>query len=172
VKEKIFREAIETMPAIAWIAGPDGTIQFRNQRWVEYTNLSQVPKRKELRKLLIHPEDLDRIERRLDERYARGEGFEEEMRIRRADGEYRWFLSRAVPLRDKRGKVVKWYGVATDIQDRKHAEQLQTDLAPINRVSSMGELVASISHELAQPITVTTAHARASLRWLQRDRPI
>jgi PAS domain-containing protein len=43
VKEKIFREAIETMPAIAWIAGPDGTIQFRNQRWVEYTNLSQVP---------------------------------------------------------------------------------------------------------------------------------
>jgi F5/8 type C domain/His Kinase A (phospho-acceptor) domain len=83
----------------------------------------------------------------------------------------RSFLSRAVPLRDKRGKVVKWYGVATDIQDRKHAEQLQTDLAHINRVSSMGELVASISHELAQPVTVTTAYARASLRWLQHDPP-
>jgi signal transduction histidine kinase len=93
------------------------------------------------------------------------------MRIRRTDGEYRWFLCRAVPLRDKRGKVVKWYGAATDIQDRKRAEELQADLAHTNRVSTMGELVASISHELAQPITVTTAHAKASLRWLQREPP-
>jgi signal transduction histidine kinase len=93
------------------------------------------------------------------------------MRIRRTDGEYRWFLGRAVPLRDKRGKVVKWYGVATDIQDRKRAEELQAELAHTNRVSTMGELVASIAHELAQPITVTTANAKASLRWLQRDPP-
>jgi PAS domain S-box-containing protein len=170
-KEKIFREAIETMPAMSWIAGPCGAIQFRNRRWVEYTGLSQIPKLKELRKLLIHPEDLDRSERRLDARYASGDPFEEEMRIRRADGEFRWFLSRAMPLRDKRGKVVKWYGVATDIQDHKRAEQLQTDFAHTNRVSTMGELVASISHELAQPLTVTTAHAKASLRWLQRNPP-
>jgi signal transduction histidine kinase len=80
-------------------------------------------------------------------------------------------LSRAVPLRDKRGKVVKWYGAATDIQDRKRAEELQAELAHTNRVSTMGELVASISHELAQPIQITTAHAKASLRWLQRDPP-
>jgi C4-dicarboxylate-specific signal transduction histidine kinase len=93
------------------------------------------------------------------------------MRIRRTDGEYRWFLSRAVPLRDKRGKVVKWYGAATDIQDRKRAEELQAELAHTNRVTTMGELVASISHELAQPLTVTTANAKASLRWLQRDTP-
>jgi signal transduction histidine kinase len=59
--------------------------------------------------------------------------------------------------------------VANDIEDRKHAEQLQADLTHASRVSTMGELVASISHELAQPITVTTAHAKASLRWLQRD---
>jgi len=61
--------------------------------------------------------------------------------------------------------------VATDIEDRKRAEQLQADLTHASRVSTMGELVASISHELAQPITITTAHARASLRWLQRDPP-
>ena len=102
---------------------------------------------------------------------AGGEPFEEEMRFLRTDGEYRWFLIRAVPLRDKRGKIVKWYGVATDIEDRKRAEQLQADLTHTSRVSTMGELVASISHELAQPITVTTAHAKASLRWLQRDPP-
>jgi len=76
-----------------------------------------------------------------------------------------------VPLRDKRGKVVKWYGAATDIEDRKRAEQLQAEFAHTNRVSTMGELVASISHELAQPLTVTTANAKASLRWLQRDPP-
>src|ERR1700749_3825421 len=93
------------------------------------------------------------------------------MRIRRADGEYRWFLARAGPLRDKRGKVVKWYGAATDIQDRKRAEQLQANLAHISRVNTMGELVASISHELAQPIMTSTVNAKASLRWLQHDPP-
>ena len=61
--------------------------------------------------------------------------------------------------------------MANDIEDRKRAEQLQADLTHTSRVSTMGELVASISHELAQPITVTTAHAKASLRWLQRDPP-
>ena len=66
---------------------------------------------------------------------------------------------------------MRWYGVATDIQDRKRAEELQAELAHMNRVSTMGELVASISHELAQPITATTNNAKASLRWLQRDPP-
>jgi signal transduction histidine kinase len=66
---------------------------------------------------------------------------------------------------------VKWYGAATDIEDRKRAEGLQAELAHTNRVSTMGELVASIAHELAQPITATTNNAKASLRWLQRDPP-
>jgi signal transduction histidine kinase len=122
-------------------------------------------------KTAIHPEDLDRIVRRLGASFASGEPYEDEMRVRNSDGEYRWFLGRAVPQRDKRGKVVKWYGVATDIQDRKRAEELQAELAHTNRVSTMGELVASISHELAQPITATTNNAKASLRWLQRDPP-
>jgi PAS domain S-box-containing protein len=171
LEERKLREAIETIPAMAWIVGPDGAVRFRNRRWVEYTGLSQLGKAEKVGTIAVHPEDQDRIVRRLDASFASGEPFEEEMRIRRTDGEYRWFLSRAVPLRDKRGKVVKWYGAATDIQDRKRAEQLQADLAHTNRVSTMGELVASISHELAQPITVTTANAKASLRWLQHDPP-
>src|SRR5580698_4889485 len=101
-----------------------------------------------------------------------GEALDYEARLRRgSDGVYRWFLIRAVPVRDKHGKIVKWCGAGTDIEDRKHAEQLRADLTHASRVSTMGELVASISHELAQPITVTTAHAKASLRWLQRDPP-
>jgi PAS domain S-box-containing protein len=170
-EERKLREAIETIPTMAWIVGPDAAVQFRNRRWVEYTGLSQLGKEEGDGTIAVHPEDRDRIARRLGASFASGEPFEEEMRIRRTDGEYRWFLSRAVPLRDKRGKVVKWYGAATDIQDRKDAEQLRADLTHASRVSTMGELVASISHELAQPLTVTTANAKASLRWLQRDPP-
>ena len=171
-EERKLREAIETIPAMAWIVEPGGAVQFRNRRWTEYTGLPQSGKTEEVGTVVaVHPEDRDRIERRMDASFASGEPFEEEMRIRRTDGEYRWFLCRAVPLRDKRGKVVKWYGAATDIQDRKRAEELQAELAHTNRVSTMGELVASISHELAQPLQITTANARASLRWLQRDPP-
>ena len=170
-EERKLREAIETIPAMAWIIGADGAVQFRNRRWVEYTGLSRSEKSGEVGTVAVHPEDRERVVRRLSASFASGEPFEEEIRIRRADGEYRWFLCRAVPLRDKRGKVVKWYGAATDIQDRKRAEELQADLTHASRVSTMGELVASISHELAQPITITTAHAKASLRWLQHDPP-
>jgi PAS domain S-box-containing protein len=170
-EERKLREAIETIPAMIWIAGPDGVVQFRNRRAVEYTGLSQLGKGEQAGEISVHPEDRDRIARRLGASYASGEPFEEEMRIRRTDGEYRWFLSRVVPLRDKRAKVVKWYGTATDIQDRKRAEQLQADLAHTNRVSMLGELAASISHELKQPIAAAMANAQASLRWLKREQP-
>jgi PAS domain S-box-containing protein len=170
-EERKLSEAIETIPAMTWVTGPDGAVQFRNRRWVEYTGLPELGKAEGVGTIAVHPEDRDRIVRRMGASFASGEPFEEEMRIRRTDGEYRWFLSRAVPLRDKRGRVVKWYGAATDIEDRKRAEGLQAELAHTNRVSTMGELVASIAHELAQPITATTNNAKASLRWLQRDPP-
>jgi C4-dicarboxylate-specific signal transduction histidine kinase len=120
----------------------------------------------------VHPDDLKRVTERWRESRTTGEPLEYEARLRRgSDGAYRWFQTRARPLRDNRGKIVKWCAVATDIEDRKHAEQLQADLTHASRVSTMGELVASISHELAQPITATTNNAKASLRWLQRDPP-
>jgi PAS domain S-box-containing protein len=137
-EERKFREAFETLPAMAWIAGPNDALQFVNRRWVEYTGLPQVENPKEIRKVAIHPDDLDRIERILDASIASGEPVEEELRFRRIDGEYRWFLCRVVPLRDKRGKVVKWYGTATDIQDRKRAEELQAEFAHTNRCQHDG----------------------------------
>jgi PAS domain S-box-containing protein len=81
---------------MAWITGPDGAVQFRNRRWVEYTGL---PEAEEVGTIAVHPEDRDRIVRRMDASFASGEPFEEEMRIRCTDGEYRWFLCRCVPLR-------------------------------------------------------------------------
>ncbi|HMG86232.1 MAG TPA: two-component regulator propeller domain-containing protein [Terracidiphilus sp.] len=169
-QEKKFRDAVETMPALAFVADPKGNRTFMNRGWLEYTGLS----REEASgwEKAIHPNDLNRITERLRVSERTGQPLDYEARLRRgSDGVYRWFLIRAVPVRDKRGKIAKWCGAATDIEDRKRAEQLQADLTHASRVNAMGELVASISHELAQPLQITTAHAKASLRWLQRDPP-
>ena len=171
-QEKKFREAVETMPALAFVADPSGNRTFMNRGWLEYTGLSPDEASASGWEKTIHSDDLSRIAERWRTSEKTGEPLDYEARLRRgSDGVYRWFLIRAVPVRDKHGKIVKWCGAATDIEDRKHAEQLQADLTHASRVSTMGELVASISHELAQPITVTTANAKASLRWLQRDPP-
>ena len=112
---------IDTIPTMAWSLRPDGVVDFVNQRWLDYTGLSfadalEQPKR------TMHPEDLPRVVEKWLNDMAAGESSEDEMRLRRADGEYRWFLIRTVPLRDEQGNIVKWYGVAIDIEDRKQAE--------------------------------------------------
>jgi len=171
-QEKKFREAVETLPALAFVVDPSGNRTFMNRGWLEYTGLSPEEAPASGWVKTIHPDDLNRITERWRASERTGEPLDYEARLRRgSDGVYRWFLIRAVPVRDNHGKIVKWCGAATDIEDRKRVEQLQVDLTHASRVSTMGELVASISHELAQPITVTTAHAKASLRWLQRDPP-
>ena len=171
-QEKKFRDAIETMPALAFVADLRGHRTFMNRGWLEYTGLNPDEASTSGWEKTVHPDDLIRFTERWHVSETTGQPLDYEARLRRgSDGAYRWFLIRAVPVQDRRGKMAKWCGVATDIEDRKRAEQLQADLTHASRVSTMGELVASISHELAQPITVTTAHARASLRWLQRDPP-
>ena len=171
-QEKKFRDAVETMPALAFVTDPNGNRTFLNRGWLEYTGLSSEQASGSGWEIAIHPDDLKSVTERWRESQATGESLDYEARLRRgSDGVYRWFQTRARPLRDNRGRIVKWCAVSTDIEDRKNAEQLRADLTHASRVSTMGELVASISHELAQPITVTTAHARASLRWLQRDPP-
>jgi PAS domain S-box-containing protein len=178
-QEKKFRDAVETMPALAFVADPKGNRTFLNRGWLEYTGLRSEQASGSGWEKAVHPDDLKRVTERWRASETTGQPLDYEVRLRRgSDGVYRWFQTRARPLRDNRDKIVKWCAVANDIEDRKRAEQereklrqLEADLAHINRVSTMGELVASISHELAQPITVTTANAKASLRWLQRDPP-
>jgi PAS domain S-box-containing protein len=171
-QEKKFRDAVETMPALAFVAAPNGNRTFLNRGWLEYTGLSSEQASGSGWETTIHPDDLKGVTERWRASQTTGQPLDYEKRLRRgSDGVYRWFQTRARPLRDNRGKIVKWCAVANDIEDRKHAEQLQADLTHASRVSTMGELVASISHELAQPLQATTAHARASLRWLQRDPP-
>jgi len=172
-QELKLRDVIETIPTFAWTALPNGTVDFVNRHWQEYTGLSIEMTASLGWKAAVHPADLKWHADKWRVSVATGETFENEVRFRRAvDGQYRWFLTRAVPLRDHhRDKILKWYGTSTDIEDRKRAEQLQADLAHMNRVTTLGELTASLAHELKQPLTATVMNASACLRWLKRDQP-
>src|SRR6202140_481452 len=154
---------------LVWSKSPDGSADFLNQRFREYTGLSvQEGLGWGWMRNAFHPED--RAEEEWRAAFAAGQPFEKEVGLRRADGTYRWFLLRAVPLRDEQGRVVKWYGTTTDIDDRKRAEdelrQAEEDLARVTPVVAMGELAAAIAHEVNQPLTAIVTNSQFCLRRL------
>jgi PAS domain S-box-containing protein len=177
--EAELRLLIDAIPQHVAVFDSDWNPLFANRQAQEYTGLSP----QEVQSIaaidsLIHPDDLGRLHGNRERAARDSVPVETEARIRGKEGSYRWFLLRAYPLQDAQGRVLRWYATRTDITELKSAEQererlrqLEADLAHINRVSTLGEMAASISHELAQPIQITTAHAKASLRWLQRDPP-
>jgi PAS domain S-box-containing protein len=119
--EDRIRLIIDTIPTMAWSIRPDGTIEFINQRSLEYSGLT-MEEEIENPTRIIHPEDLSGVMEKWLVDMTAGKPSEDEMRLRRADGEYRWFLVRTAPLRDEQGNLVKWYGVSMDIEDSKRAE--------------------------------------------------
>jgi len=132
--ERELRDLIETMPAVAVAALPDGSPTFVNRRWTEYTGLSAEDTVGSGWKTAIHPEDFERWLKLWRACLATGQPFEDEVRFRRvADGEYRWFWTRGVPLRDKQRNIAGWYGLGMDIQDRKYAEQERERLLQLER---------------------------------------
>jgi PAS domain S-box-containing protein len=295
---------IDTIPGMVWSGLPDGSFDFVNEPWLRYLGCTweELSARGGLRSV-VHPDDLEGSDARWSATRAAGRHIDHELRMRRADGQYRWFLTRALPLRDDLGNIVKWYGTATDIEDRKRAEaglreqasllnlthdtifvrdmndvitywnrgaeqlygwtadralgqvshqltqtmfpspidqinaevlqtgrwegtlvhtkrdgtqvvvasrwslqrdeqgqpatiletnnditerelaitdqkraeealrQAQADLAHVSRVTTMGELTASLAHEVNQPITAAVTNANTCLRWLTRDEP-
>jgi PAS domain S-box-containing protein len=122
--EEGLREVIETVPAMAWSTPPDGSNAFVNRQWAEYTGLTAEQTASSGWRSTVHPEDVSGHIEEWRQSLATGEPLDHEVRLRRtADGQYRWFLVRGVPLRDEHGEVLKWYGIATDIEDRKRAEE-------------------------------------------------
>jgi PAS domain S-box-containing protein len=122
-QEAELRQVVDTIPAIVWSTLPDGSNTYVNKRFVEYSGSSGEQMAGSGWKALIHPDDLERHADKWMEAVATGKPLENEVRSRRSDGQYRWQLDRGVPLRDKDGNIVKWYGVTTDIEDRKRAEE-------------------------------------------------
>lgn len=171
-QEKKFRDAVETMPALAFVADLNGNRTFMNSGWLEYTGLSPEEASASGWEKTVHPDDLSRVTEEWRTAQAAGQPLAYDARIRCGrDGIYRWFQTRAQPLRDARGKIVKWCAVATDIEDRKRVEQLQSELAHMNRVSSMEELTASLAHEIKQPIGAAVTNAEACTRLLDCGQP-
>lgn len=177
-EERRLRDVIEGIPTMAFSVHPDGSPDLVNPRWLDYTGLSKSAKGGPGWQSAIHPDDVETHLRKWRAALASGEPFENEARHRSATNEYRWFLVRAVPLRDKQGKILKWYGTLTDIEERKRAEEererlrlLESQLTHTNRLSMLGELTASLAHEINQPIAAAIASAGACLRWLDRDQP-
>jgi len=130
--EDRLRLIIDTIPAMVFTALPDGSVDYVNHQMLHYMGLSledmqgwnwDMPIHPEYR-ATIHPEDRARSVDNWRSTVAVGQSGENELRVRRADGVYRWLLGRFAPLRDETGNIVKWYGVSTDIDDRKRAEAL------------------------------------------------
>jgi PAS domain S-box-containing protein len=176
--EKELRAVVETVPAMVWTALADGHVDFINRRWQEFTGMSldETLGWKWKAEAPVHPDDVEQYMGKWNASLATGQSFEAEMRIRRAaDGEYRWLFESAVPLRDEQGNILKWYGFVVDIEDRKRGEEAlqkaQAELAHVNRVATMGQLTASIAHEVNQPIAATIVNAQVALRWLARRPP-
>jgi len=138
---------INSMPTFAWSARPDGYIDFINQRWIDYMGLSADQTSDWGWTAAIHPEDLSRLSDYWASIVATGEPGEIEGRLRRFDGSYRWFLFRANPLRDESGRIVRWYGANTDIEDRKRGEELlrASELSWRQIVDNIPGLVATMS---------------------------
>ncbi|MGA8437933.1 MAG: ATP-binding protein [Candidatus Sulfotelmatobacter sp.] len=169
---------LQHLPVSAWTLKPDGTPDFVNQVWLEYSGqtLEFVRSHPEAWMTAVHPEDRETASRSFWDGVRSGQGFAMETRSLRAqDGTYRWHLNQAVVLRDAEGKVLKFVGTTTDINDQIRAEealrQAQDDLARINRVTTMGELTASLAHEISQPISGAITNANVCLRSRERDKP-
>jgi len=124
IPEVKYRVRIDAITTMAWCSLPDGSVEFFNQRWHDYTGVSFEEARGWGWKTVVHPDDLETVMDKWRALLASGQPGEIEARLRRFDGEYRWFLARAERVRDNLGEIVNWYGADTDIEDRKRAEAL------------------------------------------------
>jgi PAS domain S-box-containing protein len=173
--EAKFRSAIDGIAGLVAILTPKGELETVNRQLIEYFGRSREELTTWETSDAVHPEDLPRILELFKRSIAAGATFHYELRLRRFDGEYRWFENRGVPIRDESGFIARWYVLLVDIEDRTRAlerlEQMQSDFAHINRVSMMGELAASLSHEIAQPISAARMNASIALKILDDQPP-
>ena len=146
--ERNLKLIIDTIPALAWSARPDGSAEFFNQHYLDFIGLSAEQASGWGWTAAVHPEDLNGLAATWQRIMASEAPGEAEARLRRHDGAYRWFLFRANPLRDESGTIVKWYGVNTDIEDRKRAEaelrRAYDSFAEAQRLSKTGSFITDL----------------------------
>ncbi len=149
------RLVVDTIPVMAWIVLPDGKLDFLNRPWLEYSGLSMKHAIADPTGTM-HPDDLPGVIGKWQESLASGRPYDGEMRLRRADGLYRWFLVRTVALRDANGRILRWYGTSTDIEDRKRAEGALRESERLLREAQELGHTGSWEHDLASGRIVNT----------------
>jgi PAS domain S-box-containing protein len=166
---------IETIPSMLWSTSPTGEPTHNSQRLLEYVgaSLEEFASRGWLS--FLHPEDREESAKAFSRAIETGESYNAIHRVRRTDGEYRWHQTRGEPLRDPHGKIIQWYGLSVDIDERKRAEDhlrdARTKLSTASKIATVAELSASIAHELNQPLMAVLGNAQAAKRWLAANPP-
>ncbi|MGC1675300.1 MAG: PAS domain S-box protein, partial [Candidatus Acidiferrales bacterium] len=170
------RQMTETIPEMLWSATPEGAIDYCNARVLDYTGFSAEKIMGRGWARLLHPDDADQAARVWSSCVTTGNPYRVEVRtIHAADGTYRWCVTSALPLLDQQGRILKWYGTVVDMHDWKQAQEdlrnTQMEFAHMSRVMTMGELTASIAHEVNQPLAGIITNANTCLRMLAADPP-
>src|SRR5215475_4818207 len=162
--EMELRQLIDIVPQHIFMLEPDGRFLYANRRDLEYTGLTLddilAP---DLLAAIYHPDDLERLRDEREHAIARGIAWESEARILGKDGQYRWFLVRLTPLRDEQGRIIRWYGTRTDIEDRKQAEEIRT--AQARQTGVRADVSAALS-KTAHPGEILQGAAEAIVRHL------
>ncbi len=170
------RQMTETIPEMLWSATSDGAIDYCNTRLLDYTGFSAEEVKGDNWIKLIHPDDINRAAQVWLACVTTGAPYRVEVRtIHAADRTYRWCVTNALPLLDEQGRILKWHGTVVDMHDWKQAQEdlrnTQAELAHMTREMTMGELAASIAHEINQPLASIVTNGETGLRWLARPAP-
>jgi PAS domain S-box-containing protein len=161
LEEGALHTLADAIPQLVWIAQRDGRFTWFNRRWFEYTGLSFRDVFGYGWQQVLHPDDLDRALDRELAAFGRYDAWEDTVRLRRADGEYRWFLSRAVPIRNRSGANTRWFGTCTDITERMESELERERLLHLEQEAreraeraarARDEVLAVVAHDLRNPL--------------------
>ncbi len=160
---------VDAIPTLAWSARRDGSAEFLNRRWLDYTGLSAEEASDWGWTAAVHTEDRDRLMDSWRHLLASGEAGEIEARLRRYDGDYRWFLFRVEPVRDNHGNIFKWYGANTDIEDRKRAETLLAAEKQTLEMIANGACLPDILEKLCETIDAQSSDVKSAVMLMDPD---
>jgi PAS domain S-box-containing protein len=173
--EENLRLTLDSIPGLVYSRSADGEIEYVNKHATEFFGRTLQELRAGAWTETLHPDEKNFILDAISQSFAKGQPSTMEYRRRRFDGIYRWFQTTVQPLKNRDGEVVRWYGLLTDIDDRRNAEEslrrTQAKLSQAAQIATASELAASIIHEISQPLSAMVANGQACLRWLSGTPP-